>query len=268
MRKIAILDMDSIAYVIGNGNKVLDGNGQPKREDGRFVYVDKTENELRRAADTVMKDILTSCRAGGYIGYIKGDNTTDYRKSINPSYKSNRKEEPPSWWNFVKFDLVNRWKIKVANNHEVDDYVNVTRFKVPNSFICAIDKDLLSLVGTHFDWKKRTWVTVSEPEAQKYFWRDMIAGQPGDNVKGIPGRGTKFYEGLVVEAMKKGIELRNIVFEQYVVDFGESEGIYEFYKNYTSLKILDNMPLFIPEAFEPFGEDIEQIENVEKFFIE
>lgn len=126
LTKVAIIDLDSVAYSIGNGVKLKDDQGNPIREDGkRFVYRDKTEEELVLTTDHVMNSILTKGGFTHYIGLIKGDRTTDRRKAINPDYKANRSQEEPKWWSFVKQRLVDKWHCVVVNDMEVDDAVNI-----------------------------------------------------------------------------------------------------------------------------------------------
>ena len=250
-KRIAVLDVDSIAYAIGNPNKVLDETGQPIKvlsDKGNMVfqYVEKTEEELKQSADWIMNDILTKCQSTHYIGWMKGAQTTAFRLEVNPEYKANRKQEPPKWWNFVQNYLFSRWQCKYIHDIEVDDAVNITRLQLPDSFIVAIDGDLLGLEGTHYNWKTQQWVTASYHDAEYKFWSDMIVGQPGDNVKGLKGKGEAY-----VKRKFNGYNYLDTVFNEYLTVYGEYQGIKEFYKNYISLKILDQKEGFIvPEPIE------------------
>ena len=93
------MDLDSIAFAAGHGNKVLDENGKPKRteDNSKFLYIDKTEEELIASVDSIMIGILVKGGFTHYIGYIKGSKTTVSRKLINPEYKENRSKESPKW---------------------------------------------------------------------------------------------------------------------------------------------------------------------------
>lgn len=254
-RKIAVIDLDSVAYSIGNGVKLLDSDGNPIREDGkRFVYRDKTEEELVRATDAYMKQILEGGEFTHYIGYMKGYDTTDRRKTINPDYKANRSSDPPKWWDFVLTQLHLRWSCVYVNGMETDDAVNITRLLIPDSHIVAIDGDLLGLEGTHYNWRKKLpdgsygaeWVTVTAQDAALKFWSDMICGQVGDNIKGVPGKGRKYFERMIFDNL--GIALHTQVLDTYIDHFGEYDGITEFYKNYCSLFILQKSSTFmVPE---------------------
>jgi hypothetical protein len=251
--KTAVIDMDSVCYTIGHPNKVLDETGEPKKEDGKFVYQDKTGEELILAADQVMTDILTKSEATHFIPYMKGINTTSRRKKDNPKYKANRTADEPWWWKPVQEYLYVGWNAKYVNDIEVDDAVNITRLKLPDAFICAIDKDLLGLEGTHYNWRKHEWVTVSKIDAEYKFWEDMIAGQPGDNIKGLPGKGPAFARKLLMDPMGVFVRshLANHTFTAYLEHFGELKGIKEYFANYMSLKILEEYKHFeIPEPIE------------------
>lgn len=233
---IGVLDLDSIAYSIGHPNKVLDDSGEPIKSDGKFVYYDKTTEELMSCADVLMMKILSDCSCDNYIAYIKGKG--NYRYSINPDYKANRSKESPKWWQFVKRYLIDQWGAIPVNSMEVDDAVNITRLSIKDAFIIAIDKDLLSLKGRHYNWKTEKWVEVDEDQAEYNFWADMIVGQPGDNIKGLPGKGIKYVEKLNPVTLVS-------VFNEYIQYYGERTGINEFYKNYNCLKILEKYDGFV-----------------------
>lgn len=236
---ISIIDLDSVAFTIFHPNKVLDSVGEPIKKDGKFVYKEKTQDEIIKCADTLMKSILSKGRFTGYIGFIKGKG--NYRYSINSEYKQNRPKESPKWWSFVKNYLIQEWKAIEVNEIEVDDAVNITRLKIPDSVITAIDKDLLDLEGLHYNWRKDEWVTTTKARAEYKFWQDMIVGQPGDNIKGIPGSGIK-----AAEKIMEGIKCPPArILKYYIEYFGEKEGINQFYKNYNSLLILDSYDGFI-----------------------
>jgi 5'-3' exonuclease len=248
--RIAVIDMDSVCYVVGQGNKVLDEQGNPvKALSGSgnmvFQYVDKTEEELQKSADWIMNDILTKCGATHYIGWMKGARTTAFRLEVNPEYKSNRKQEPPRWWNFVQNHLFLHWQCKYIHDMEVDDAVNITRLQLPNSFIVAIDGDLLGLEGTHYNWKTQQWITTTEEQSINKFWSDMVCGQAVDNVKGVPKRGKKYFQKLADNVKQYGEPLHTTVLDLYIDHFGEYQGIKEFYKNYISLFILKESHNFV-----------------------
>ncbi len=234
---IGIIDLDSIIFAIMHPNKVLDKNGLPERKDGKFVYFDKTEDEIEFSADKLMNDILFHSRSTHYIAYVKGKNTINSRLSINPNYKQNRPIEQPKFWEFTKKYLINIWNAIEINDMEVDDACRITRKQIPGSFIIAIDGDLLKLEGRSFNWRKMQFEEeVVKKVADFHFWRDMLKGQPGDNVKGIPGIGLVGANKILDDSTCPPAR----VLKYYINYYGEKNGISEFYKNYNSLYILED----------------------------
>lgn len=235
--KVAVIDLDSVAYAMGNPNKVMDSFGMPLKENGRFVYVDKTEEELTKSVDTVFNQILRNCKAEVYVGFIKGNNTTAKRLAVNPEYKAQRSKEEPKWWQTVKDRLMYHWQAQEVDGIEVDDAVNITRLSIPESFIVAVDGDLLGLEGTHFNWRKNEWVTTTADQASFNFWSDMIIGQPIDNVKGLKGCGEAFVRDIKLAEAK--IEQRPAMVLHAYMNKCENEHVAmtEFYMNYTCLRI-------------------------------
>ncbi len=248
---ICVIDLDSVIFSAFNPNKVLNEYGIPMRteDNKRFIYQDKTEEEIALACDEIMRTMLNNSNADAYIAYVKGNNTTDIRLSINPDYKANRVySEPPKFWRFTKKYLIDSWGAVEVHGCEVDDAVNITRLKLPNAFISAIDGDLLGLQGKHWNWRKNAWITVTYTEAEVKFWSDMIKGQAVDNIKGIPGQGEKAALDLISYCDGYDLAYHTQVLDEYIDHFGEELGIDNFYKNYKSLKILEKCEGFvIPE---------------------
>lgn len=240
---VAVIDLDSILFAAAWPNKIPDGFGGYIKEDGRFVYEDKTEEEIKHSLDTLMRNILNATNASGYIAFVKNKKTGVHRYNINSDYKSNRPKEIPKWWEFTKEYAINHWKAYPVDFLEADDAVNITRLGIKDSFIVAVDKDLLNLEGKHFNWRTFEWVEVSNEDAYNYFWADMIIGQPGDGLLGVPGKGK-------VYASKMDLTPYSVL-KEYIKYFGEDQGIHKYYQTYACLKILDKYDDFtIPEIID------------------
>lgn len=250
-KSVAIIDMDSLIFSAFHPNKVLDEYGIPLRsEDGkRFIYKDKTPSEIIESCDFLMNSLLTRSGATHYLAFVKGNNTTKSKELINPEYKADRASVSPRFWKFTKEYLKLSWKAIEVNDIETDDAVNISRLKVSNSFICAIDSDLLGLEGKHYNWRKDEWFTNTKEQENYKFWYDMITGTH-NNTKGLPGKGDKYAEKLLFN-IDDNESMMHIVMEEYYNHFGEYLGIKEFYKNYISLKLLDDYEGFkIPSLIE------------------
>jgi hypothetical protein len=264
-QRIAVIDCDGIVYACCFGIKLLDQNNDPIKIDNKFTYRDKTEEEVYLAIDSIMYDILDKTKATCYLGFIKGNNTIKARLQINPSYKANRVAEIPFHYNTAKQYLIDTWKCIEAHDCEVDDICRIVSTNTENSFIVAVDKDLLNLEGVAYNWRKQEWVETSKEEAHLFFWKSMCCGDQADGICGLKGRGEKFFEKLYQSSLDHEIPIpiETLVFYQYIKDLGEEVGIEEFYKNYKSLKILDfkeGFTLPYPIEFKPI-EEVPQIEE-------
>ena len=82
----------------------------------------------------------------------------------------------------------------------------------------------------------------------------MITGDSTDGIKGIEGRGEVFAAKLFMEVLSKikdtEIEsaLRTATLNAYIDKYGESQGIFEFQKNYRLLKMLETDSDWIREV--------------------
>jgi len=260
MKKTAIIDLDSLLFSAAWGNKIPDPENEGeflRDEKGRLIYQDKTNDEISTSLDFILTTILEETNATHYLAFVKGKSTSRHRYEAKSDYKHNRPKESPKWWAWTKSYAIGAWKAIEVNDIEVDDAVNITRLSIPDSFIVAIDKDLLNLEGTHYNWKTKEWVTTSSTDEVINFWRDMISGQKGDGIDGLKGKGDAYFNNISSHLFKMdsrfdlNIEFPKLILDEYIRHYGESIGIQEYYKNYVCLKILDNYDGFeVPEAIE------------------
>jgi DNA polymerase-1 len=226
--KIALIDADSILYICC----------WDKEEKCYITDYPKAFHQV----NTLITKIILETKATHYLGFFSASKS--FRKKEFESYKSNRdKLVRPEHIPVVREYIMDKWGFIKLDNLEADDGVCICSKLMTNTVICSPDKDILYLEGTHYNYKKDEWVTTNEIEAVRFFWMDMITGQPGDGVKGIPGKGVKYAEKLLTEGYFWDILIdrwcRNMVFDEYMDYFGEYKGIEEFYKNYKLLKILE-----------------------------
>ncbi len=196
----------------------------------------KTLDDCKFIISRLIQDIIDNTKANKFILFLtigKG-----FRYKVYPAYKSNRKSEKPAHFTEVKQFLIDKYNAIHHPELEADDLCLISKKQIPDSFICAVDKDILKLEGTHYNYKSNVWVETTKEQALLYFWTSMITGDTVDFIKGIPGKGEKFAEKLFKEI--EDIGYLALVMREYISHFGEYEGISEFAKNYKCLKILDS----------------------------
>ena len=231
--KIALIDADSILYSAFYGKKVSDPiTGEPQKIDDKYVIVSKTDEEIQESLDGILYHIFNEGGFTHYILFVKGENTTIDRLIDNPDYKQHRTKEVPEKWEFTKDYVVKRWNANVIDDIEVDDAVRICSKRILNSHIVAIDKDLLWLEGTNFNWRKNEWTEVNKAQEEEYLSKSLIIGDTVDNIKGLPGKGEAFCK-------KNNIKMVNEAFIFYLIEYGIGKGVDQFYKNFKSLYILE-----------------------------
>lgn len=228
--KIVVIDGDFILYSATHPFKVV-------KEDSTVEYVPKTEQEVFRTANEIVKDILSKLKLRSYIGLL--GNGLNYRYEIYPDYKANRKNKPkPEHFKELKAHLVAKWGFNLVDHCEVDDAVISYTYHHRNTIIVSPDKDLWMTPGNHYNPNKREYVSTTMTSAHEYFWKSMVIGDNADNIKGIPGKGVVFTNRMWDKyTMKLGYTGPAAILELYVDNYGEEEGVIEFNKNYRCLKI-------------------------------
>ncbi|GHS94497.1 hypothetical protein AGMMS49949_08370 [Alphaproteobacteria bacterium] len=139
---------------------------------------------------------------------------TNFRQSLDPSYKANRKDVPPEL--IPQFALIREaceafgCPVKEAPGFEADDviasYVKKVRKNKGNCVVVSSDKDLMQLHGEGveiFDPMKAKWIQPTDilekfgVEAKDVVDVQALAGDPSDGVVGVPGIGVKTAAELI-----------------------------------------------------------------------
>ena len=238
----AIIDADFIIWIAVNGNKVLDSEGQPLREDGRFVYSDKTVKEATDTCDSYLNDVLNLSKADSYIMCLTAPN--NFRYKVDSTYKANRVGMPiPLWHKEVKQHMKDHWGAIDCPGLEADDMVVILSNHLENCFIVAVDKDILDCVpGRHYDARKgHSGFTVTSEEHAKF--KFAVSLLVGDKIDGIPnikkGYGPKTAEKELLSFGEEDLE--QAALNVYVKEFGLEEGTEKFNKQKRLLKMIESL---------------------------
>lgn len=162
-------------------------------------------------------DILEQCPEEGYKPFLCfTDPDVNFRKSVYPPYKSNRKalRKPMAFKQFRDWVLENT-DHTVKGTLEADDCLGILATKPGNdAIIWSIDKDLMQIPGKHLI--DGDIVTVTEEEGNHRFYMQTLMGDPIDGYPGCPGIGPKTaekvlevaanpWEGIVEAYVAKGL---------------------------------------------------------------
>lgn len=158
--------------------------------------VEPVENAIEALRNTVKK--MTDRfwpNSKTWTGNIFLTGRGNFRESIagNKEYKGNRDPaHRPKHYKALKDYLINYYKASVVTGMEADDAIGIGAYSRPvdRYVIISNDKDLDQLSGFHYDWTKDHIYYVNDEEAIKMFYKQLLSGDPTDNIEGIAGFGT------------------------------------------------------------------------------
>lgn len=112
------------------------------------------------------------------------------------------------------------------------ELANITAVRV------SIDKDLLWLEGTNFNWRKNEWYTVTKEQEEEYLSRSLICGDSVDHIQGLKNKSEAF-------CTKNNIKTLKDAFRAYLEHYNNDLlAVDEFYKNFKCLYILKESDKF------------------------
>ena len=139
--------------------------------------------------NNLMEEILSATGATSYKVFLSGPKETNFRYKVDPLYKDNRKDLiKPIYLNQTKEFLVTNWKAETTNGYEADDALGMEQ-KESGTCIASIDKDLLQVPGTHYNFVKKEFRTVTPDQGLKAFYTQTLVGDTSDGIVGVRGLG-------------------------------------------------------------------------------
>jgi DNA polymerase-1 len=173
---LALIDADIVAYRCAAVTK----------EEPENVAIFQTEEMIKR--------IIHETEADEFVSFLTGPD--NFRYKINPEYKANRKDvEKPKHLQICREFILKYYNGVLCTGHEADDAMGIEQDKVGDgdgnysTVICSIDKDMLMIPGLHYNFVKNEYTEISKLEGIKQLYRQMIIGDPTDNIFGVKGIG-------------------------------------------------------------------------------
>ena len=126
----------------------------------------------------------------------------NFRNKVDPSYKANRRATnhrlKPVGFKEARRRMENTYNSECWYRLEADDVLGIlqTRDLGTDTVIWSGDKDLNQIPGFHLD-DDGTIKTITEPEADVFFYRQILIGDAVDGFGGCPSIGPKTAEKLI-----------------------------------------------------------------------
>lgn len=176
-------------------------------------------------AKLILRNIFKKIRseAGAHFGedpipfvYLTGGHNFRNDVATIKPYKGNRKTlHKPIHYAALREYIVEKYKGKVVDVVEADDAVAMHAASLDysnNVLIAAVDKDLWTVPGWHYNFQKDTFENVSHEAALRNFYMQLLTGDPVDNIGGCYKCGEKrarqALEGLTSESEMYAAALR------------------------------------------------------------
>lgn len=201
-----------------DGDNLAIASAATAEEDESWIACARAKEMLER--------ILADVNATEYEIWLSGSD--NFRYSVYPEYKAKRYDaKRPKWEKEVKQYLVDEWQANYSQGCEADDMIGVRQMAEIGTIACHLDKDINMIPGRHYNWELRRLgkiirhakeYTVTTEEAIRFFYYQMLTGDPTDNIKGVPGIGPKKAEILLDSCEASEEKYFQMVRDQYGSD--------------------------------------------------
>ena len=133
-------------------------------------------------------DIMDACGASTGHFYLTGSDNyrMEYGSEEHP-YKGNRKDSrKPKHYEALRDYAVRKLDAIVVDGQEADDALGIAAVQHGHG-IATLDKDLMGVPGWHYTWagKKQGVFIVTEEEADRFFYKQLLTGDATDNIPGL-----------------------------------------------------------------------------------
>ena len=117
----------------------------------------------------------------------------NFRYAVLPTYKANRRGLPrPALLDVLIEHARQVWECRSEDSLEADDVMGIMATRSPRSHVIAsTDKDLKQVPGVHCNWRTDCMERVTTPDADYWFYFQVLTGDSTDNYSGCPGVGPR-----------------------------------------------------------------------------
>lgn len=169
--------------------------------------------------DEMINSIMKKVSGVEYIIYYGGKDNFREQIATIQKYKGNRNpDQRPIYYEELKLRLKSKYGAIQAQGQEADDELGIKFTELRNKgldcILCTKDKDLNMIPGLHFNMNNDKIFNVTEEEAIKFFYTQMLTGDTVDNIRGCKGIGPKIAQRLLKDLTTEE-EMYAVVLESY-----------------------------------------------------
>lgn len=196
MKNVVLLDGDIALWraVLAGGSTVDWGGGDIVQS----VNIPTAIAQFRKTLESLRERFKTRD-----VRVAFGDRSANWRKELEPTYKANRRAVPkPLGFTELEAEIAAKCKVFREPKLEGDDVLGLLATHAPEGerrIICSIDKDMLTVPGSHYNFDTGVEREVSEEDAHRAHLRLTLTGDRTDNFPGCPGFGPKRSDRWLLE---------------------------------------------------------------------
>jgi DNA polymerase-1 len=187
MPKLALIDGDEVAFKASSiSQSSIDWDG-----DGAATPIVSRQQAFGAAASMV-RSWTEGARCERPAIVLSPKDRANYRKRLLASYKAHRGDEKPQvYWDVVDF-LRTEYEVYQWPGVEGDDCMGVLATNPRlDCVIVSQDKDMQTLPVRWYNPARAVLKTISQTQADWFWMKQTIMGDPTDGYKGIPKVGEK-----------------------------------------------------------------------------
>lgn len=195
----------------------------------------------KREAEAWVRELKSNLAADAVIVALSDPTRRYFRHDLFPEYKAGRSHGDTP---LLLFDLkahlrdCEGYKPYIRQSLEADDVLGILATHPTlvggERIIVTADKDLNQIAGPHFNPRKPKdgIVHITPWYADRFFYQQILTGDPTDGFPGCPGVGPKKADKLLDEAYAAADELQNLMTHEeavwhYIVAKYQQKGLTE-----------------------------------------
>lgn len=178
----ALIDGDILVYRIG------------------FASDDDEEKFAISRMGNYIQELIRPDYVDDFLGYITGSSNFRYQIANEKEYKGNRSDaRKPNHYESLRNYLTEKWGFELVEGEEADDAIGIAAYGMRAGAFCimSLDKDLDMIRGWHYNFVKDILYYITEAEAIKNFYTQILTGDRVDNIPGLHGIGPKKAEKIL-----------------------------------------------------------------------
>lgn len=159
-----------------------------------------TEYDCKQIIESTLASIRSVSSVPAARIYLSDASNFRYAVATTRPYKGKRKTiVRPPLLPFCRQYLQDKYAAKIVSNMEADDAV-ATDMKKFGGVHCGQDKDIKQCPGWHYNYINNEWEHITEEEATLRLFRQILTGDSGDDIPGLPRVGPKTAEKIILDA--------------------------------------------------------------------